>query len=170
VIRIAITAAAFEAITRTLPLGSVAVEPEANAKGQRLVWLDPVIVDRLAAMRGPGEDYSDVILRLANISRGRLDPPASPHRLTLARRVSLRRRPHRMRSLRPGRALCPRPLDRTLRRRRAGPSSDGAVKPRDGDERNAALNDLLVARYCGNPFGGKASSLVQRASANTRVR
>jgi hypothetical protein len=29
------------------------------------VWLDEVWVDRLGALRGPGESYSDVILRLA---------------------------------------------------------------------------------------------------------
>jgi hypothetical protein len=43
----------------------VADEPEANAKGERTVWLEEVWVDRLRAMRGPGESYSDVILRLA---------------------------------------------------------------------------------------------------------
>lgn len=62
-IRIAITAEAFEAIAGTLPLGAVAVEPEANAKGERTV--EEVWVDRLGAMRAPGESYSDVILRLA---------------------------------------------------------------------------------------------------------
>jgi hypothetical protein len=64
-IRIAITVAAFEAIARTLPLGSVAVEPYFNERGERVVWLDEVWVDRLGAIRGPGESYSDVILRLA---------------------------------------------------------------------------------------------------------
>jgi hypothetical protein len=64
-IRIAISSAAFEAIAGTLPLGSVGVEPEFDAKGWRLVWLEEPVVDRLAALRGPGEDYSDVILRLA---------------------------------------------------------------------------------------------------------
>jgi hypothetical protein len=29
------------------------------------VWLDEVWIDRLAALRGPGESYSDVILRIA---------------------------------------------------------------------------------------------------------
>jgi hypothetical protein len=38
-IRIAITAEAFEAIARTLLLGSVAYETEANERGERLVWL-----------------------------------------------------------------------------------------------------------------------------------
>jgi hypothetical protein len=43
-VRIAISQAAFEAIARTLPFGSV---------------------DRLKSLRGRGESYSDVILRLA---------------------------------------------------------------------------------------------------------
>ena len=71
-IRIAITPAAFEAIAATRPLGSVGYEPQPNAKGERLIWLESPIVDRLGAMRGPGESYSDVILRLAKIeAKGR---------------------------------------------------------------------------------------------------
>jgi hypothetical protein len=65
-IRIAISQAAFDAIVATMPLGSVGYENEVNEKGERLVWLAPNVVDRLASMRGPGESYSDVILRLAN--------------------------------------------------------------------------------------------------------
>jgi hypothetical protein len=65
VIRIAISPAAFEAIAATLPLGSVGYEAQANAKGERLVWFKEAVVDKLAAMRGPGESYSDVILRVA---------------------------------------------------------------------------------------------------------
>jgi hypothetical protein len=63
-IRIAITQAAFETIASTLPLGSVGYENEANEL-ERLIWLAPNVVDRLKALRGPGESYSDVILRLA---------------------------------------------------------------------------------------------------------
>jgi hypothetical protein len=63
-IRIAITQAAFDAIAKTLALGSVGYENKANEKGERLVWLDRAVVDRLGAMRGLGESYSDVILRL----------------------------------------------------------------------------------------------------------
>jgi hypothetical protein len=63
-IRIAITADAYDAICATLPLGSVAVEAEANERGERTVWLAPIWVDRLGAMRGPGESYSAAILRL----------------------------------------------------------------------------------------------------------
>jgi hypothetical protein len=63
-VRIAISEAAFEAIARTLPLGSVGYENKTNAKGERLIWLDPTVLNRLRAMRGPGESWSDVILRL----------------------------------------------------------------------------------------------------------
>jgi hypothetical protein len=63
--RISITLAAFEAIAATLPLGSVGYEREPDAKGERWIWLEPRFVDRLRALRGPGESYSDVILRLA---------------------------------------------------------------------------------------------------------
>jgi hypothetical protein len=66
-IRIAITQAAFDAIAKTLPLGSVSVrhQNESNERGERLIWLDKPVVDRLGEMRGPGESWSDVILRLA---------------------------------------------------------------------------------------------------------
>jgi hypothetical protein len=64
VIRIAISAEAFEAICATLPLGSVGYERQLNAKGECDVWLEPTVVNQLRAMRGPGERYNDVILRL----------------------------------------------------------------------------------------------------------
>jgi hypothetical protein len=64
-VRIAITQAAFDAIAKTLPLGSVGYENKTNERGERLVWLDPAVVDRLRHLRGPGESYSDVILWLA---------------------------------------------------------------------------------------------------------
>ena len=48
------------AIARTLPLGSVAVEAETNERGERYVWREKIWVNRLRAMRGPGESYSDV--------------------------------------------------------------------------------------------------------------
>ncbi len=74
-IRIAITPAAYEAIAATLPLGSVGYERAPNATGERLIWLEAAVVERLTAMRGPGEGYSDVILRLAHLeATGRLGP------------------------------------------------------------------------------------------------
>jgi hypothetical protein len=39
-IRIAITQAAFDAIARTLSLGSVGYENATNERGERLIWLE----------------------------------------------------------------------------------------------------------------------------------
>ena len=66
-VRIATSPAAFDAIYATLPLGSVGYEVEANERGERYVWLAAVVVNKLAAMRGPGETYSDAILRLVGM-------------------------------------------------------------------------------------------------------
>ena len=66
-IRITISATAFEAIASTLP-SSVGYERIRAPNGDYFIWLDPRSVDRLRAMRGPGESYSDVILRLAEAS------------------------------------------------------------------------------------------------------
>jgi hypothetical protein len=68
-VRITVNVQAFGAIA-TLPLGSVAVEAEANERGERVIWLDDATADRLGAMRGPGETYSDVILRLVAAGEG----------------------------------------------------------------------------------------------------
>ena len=54
-IKIAITEAAFEAIARTLPLGGVSFENKTNERGEKLIWLDRGVVDRLRSLRGPGE-------------------------------------------------------------------------------------------------------------------
>jgi hypothetical protein len=66
-VRIAISQAAFDAIAKTLALGSVGFENKVNEKGERLIWLEPNVVDRLRSLRGPRENYSDVILRLAAV-------------------------------------------------------------------------------------------------------
>ena len=57
----------FDAIAATLRLGSVGFEPPLNATGERWVWLEVGVVDRLGAMRGPGEGYSDVSLPLVEL-------------------------------------------------------------------------------------------------------
>jgi hypothetical protein len=81
VIRISITAEAFDAGAKTLPLGTVAFEGQPNEKGERVIFPDDWQADKLAAMRRPGESYSDVILRLAATAM-------LPHRLhPAARRV-----------------------------------------------------------------------------------
>jgi hypothetical protein len=54
-IRIAISVEAFEAIAQTLPLGNVSFENAANEHGQRRIWLDRAVVDRLRSLRGLGE-------------------------------------------------------------------------------------------------------------------
>ena len=51
-IRIAISQAAFDAIAKTLPLGSVGYENATNEKGERLIWPDP------AAPRPPGARHA----------------------------------------------------------------------------------------------------------------
>jgi hypothetical protein len=58
VVRIAISAEAFEAIAQTLPLGSVSYENASNEKGERYVWLDTKVVNHLRTLRGPGETLS----------------------------------------------------------------------------------------------------------------
>jgi hypothetical protein len=70
-VRISISPAAFDAIAATLPLGSVGYENAVDDKGNRLIWLPHDAVAKLRHLRGPGEDYSTVILRLAEAHAGR---------------------------------------------------------------------------------------------------
>jgi hypothetical protein len=51
-VRIAISVEAFEAIARTLPLGSVGYEAKPGAKGEMHIWIDDRQADRLTAMPG----------------------------------------------------------------------------------------------------------------------
>jgi hypothetical protein len=46
-------------------------ENKTDERGRRLIWLDRAVVDRLRAMRGAGESFSDVILRIAAGERQR---------------------------------------------------------------------------------------------------
>ena len=55
-IKVAVSEAAFEAIAATLPLGSVAYEPELSAKGERLVWLEAAL--SAAPLDGNGGDVN----------------------------------------------------------------------------------------------------------------
>ena len=68
-IRIAITAAAFNVVAKTLPLGSVAYEAETTSDGGRFIWIDRRARGQLDALRGPGGSYSDVILRLVELEQ-----------------------------------------------------------------------------------------------------
>jgi hypothetical protein len=44
--------------------------PQPDGRGAVRIWLDRKFIDRLAQMRGPGESYSDVVVRLAEASEG----------------------------------------------------------------------------------------------------
>ena len=63
-IRLQISPAAFAAIVATLP-GNVNVENKRAPNGNYLIWLDQPTVAKLRQLRGPGDSYSDAILRLA---------------------------------------------------------------------------------------------------------
>jgi hypothetical protein len=65
---IAITHDAYAAIAAALSQG-VEARPVESAAKKVFVWLDGSLADCLAALRRPGEDHSDVILRLAAIKR-----------------------------------------------------------------------------------------------------
>jgi hypothetical protein len=64
-IKIAISPSRVRGDCQTLPLGGVGFENAVNEKGERLIWLEPRVVARLGYLRGAGEGWSDVILRLA---------------------------------------------------------------------------------------------------------
>jgi hypothetical protein len=50
VIRLAISVEAFEAIARTLPLGSVSFENKADEQSQRLIWLELLLARQLVRL------------------------------------------------------------------------------------------------------------------------
>jgi hypothetical protein len=52
-VRISITEQAFLAIASTLALGSVGFEDPIDENGERLIWLDRAVVDRLGPFAGP---------------------------------------------------------------------------------------------------------------------
>ena len=58
-VRIAISEAAFAALARTLPVGSVAYEAALDAGDLRYIWLEARWLDWLRSYRAEGEDYSD---------------------------------------------------------------------------------------------------------------
>jgi hypothetical protein len=63
-VTISITPAAFAAIEATIPKGWKA-ELRPDGHGGYLITLPNGVLDKLRALRGPGESYSDVISRLA---------------------------------------------------------------------------------------------------------
>jgi hypothetical protein len=79
---IAIAAEAYEAIERTLALGTVAVEPQPNENCERLIWLEKRWLDKLNLIR-----RSEAIIRLAALWEGHW-----MHRRTLRKLGAMRRR------------------------------------------------------------------------------
>jgi len=64
-IAISITREAYAAIQATLPEGADSWPAQPHGPGHVRIWLNRKFIDRLGQMRGPGESYSDMILRLA---------------------------------------------------------------------------------------------------------
>jgi hypothetical protein len=69
-IRISITSAAFDAIAATLPLGSVGYEPQRTAEGGYFIWIERSWLNKLEALRRPGEGLSETIIRLVALEAG----------------------------------------------------------------------------------------------------
>jgi hypothetical protein len=65
-IRIALSDATYDAIASTLPKGS-ARWPMVRDGGRCFIQVESAVVDRMRAMRQPGESYSAVILRLVEL-------------------------------------------------------------------------------------------------------
>ena len=62
-VRIAISQKSFDAIVATLP-SNVGFENKRAENGDVYGWLPPDVLAKLNALRGRGQSYSDVILRL----------------------------------------------------------------------------------------------------------
>jgi hypothetical protein len=71
-IRLAISAEAFDAIAETLALGRVAFEAQTAATDGRFILVEKHALDQLCALRQRGEDLSGVALRLATIEASRV--------------------------------------------------------------------------------------------------
>jgi hypothetical protein len=63
-IRIEISAAGYAALCAGVPPDS-RLPAEPSPSGGFYLWLDRMTLNKLMAARGPGESYSDVILRMA---------------------------------------------------------------------------------------------------------
>jgi len=69
-IRISITSAAFEAIKATLPVGSAAYEPQRTGQDGYFIWVEPIWLNKLVALRQLGEGLSETIIRLVAMEAG----------------------------------------------------------------------------------------------------
>jgi hypothetical protein len=67
VTRITISPAAYLAIVTTFPEGAAMISARRSGSKYYL-YVEETVLNQLKSMRGPGEDYSDVILRLVDAS------------------------------------------------------------------------------------------------------
>ena len=65
-IRVALTDVAFDTIASTLPKGA-ARWPMQRDRGQCFIQVEAAVIDRMRAIRRPGESYSHVLLRLVDL-------------------------------------------------------------------------------------------------------
>jgi hypothetical protein len=65
VVRITITPAAYAVIKASLAKGATEPPPQRDAAGRFVIYVEETYVDQLKALRRSCENYSDVILRLA---------------------------------------------------------------------------------------------------------
>jgi len=65
-IRLALTEAAYDVLASTLPKGS-ARWPMQRERDRCFIQVEAAVVNRMRAIRRPGESYSDVILRLVKL-------------------------------------------------------------------------------------------------------
>jgi hypothetical protein len=65
VVRITITRAAYAVIKPSLAKGANDPQPQRDAAGRFVICVEETYVDQLKALRRSRENYSDVILRLA---------------------------------------------------------------------------------------------------------
>jgi hypothetical protein len=73
---VTISAEAFAALKATLPLDREA-DTRSDGMGGFYITLPRDVLDKLKAMRGPGDRYSDVIVGLARREAARLHPQGS---------------------------------------------------------------------------------------------
>jgi hypothetical protein len=102
-IRIAIPQAAFEAIAKTLLLGSVGYENAVNENGERLIWLERRMLDKLNSYRRAGESYSDGLARAKQTFGLKQQEARQPGRAPRSVKADRIGHTHALDSLRPGR-------------------------------------------------------------------
>jgi hypothetical protein len=74
-IRVVLTDEAYDAIASTLPKGA-ARWPMQRERGQCFIQVEAAVVDRMRAMRRPGESYSEVILKLVELETSNANRPS----------------------------------------------------------------------------------------------